>query len=86
MAERRQVGVRYCGGCNPRYDRVAAARWLAEQCPQADFVPARPGLPLTVLLCGCSAQCPRRDDLDGEVLSLWRPEQLEQAARRLQTL
>ena len=23
MADRRQIGVRYCGGCNPRYDRVA---------------------------------------------------------------
>ena len=23
MADKRQIGVRYCGGCNPRYDRVA---------------------------------------------------------------
>ena len=23
MADNCQIGVRYCGGCNPRYDRVA---------------------------------------------------------------
>ena len=26
MADRRQIGVRYCGGCNPRYDRVALVK------------------------------------------------------------
>ena len=86
MADRPTVGVRYCGGCNPRYDRVAAVRNLEVRCPHIRLLPAGPGQGLVLLVCGCSAQCPRRDDLDGEVLSLWRPEQLEQAARRLQTL
>ena len=86
MAERPVVGVRYCGGCNPRYDRVAALRALSGQCPGVEFAPAAPGQQLTLLLCGCSAQCARRDDLTGEVLTLWSPEQFSRAAHRLQSL
>lgn len=54
-----EVGVRYCGGCNPRYDRVALARRLEAACPFARFSPARPGSDWDVLvvLCGCSACC-----------------------------
>ena len=80
------VGVRYCGGCNPRYDRVAAVRRLEEQCPNVRFLPAGPGQELTLLVCGCSAQCAGREDLDGAVLTLWSPEQFDQAAGRLQAL
>lgn len=31
------VGVRYCGGCNPRFDRVAGVEALARACPSAGF-------------------------------------------------
>ena len=53
------VGVKYCGGCNPRYDRVAFVRALAERCPEARFVPAWPGERYDRLLvvCGCHARC-----------------------------
>ena len=37
------VGIKYCGGCNPRYDRVAAARRLEAAFPGLTFTPARPG-------------------------------------------
>ena len=33
MGEGRAIGVRYCGGCNPRYDRTAAVRTLKELLP-----------------------------------------------------
>ena len=82
------VGLRYCGGCNPRFDRVALVRELVRRFPQAAFSPAQPGSRYAAVLavCGCSAQCAGREDLDGEVLVLWSPEQFDQAARRLQTL
>ena len=37
------VGVRYCGGCNPRFDRVAGVEALTRACPSADFRAAEPG-------------------------------------------
>ena len=53
MADRPTVGVRYCGGCNPRYDRVAAVRNLEARCPHIRLLPAGPGQGLVLLVCGC---------------------------------
>ena len=44
------VGVRYCGGCNPRFDRVAGVEALARACPSAGFRAAEPGQEYGVLL------------------------------------
>ena len=43
MDSRTEIGVRYCGGCNPRYDRVALVRRLEGLLPGMALVPARPG-------------------------------------------
>ena len=53
------VGIKYCGGCNPRYDRVAFAAALAAACPEVSWVPAWPGesYDRLAVLCGCSARC-----------------------------
>jgi len=61
-----RVGVRYCGGCNPRYDRVAALERLRRRHPEATFFTAAPGVPMDLLLvvCGCSACCASVSDLD----------------------
>ena len=63
MKDKPTVGVRYCGGCNPRYDRVAAVRELERRFSWVRFVPAgaeetRQAL---VVLCGCTARCAAAD-------------------------
>jgi hypothetical protein len=65
------VGIRYCGGCNSRYDRVAAVKALEYSFPQVSFVPADSRQELTLLICGCSSQCVYRGDLTGECLYLY---------------
>lgn len=57
------MGVRYCGGCNPRYDRVAAARELERRFPWVRFVPAgtEETWQTVVVLCGCTARCAAAD-------------------------
>ena len=67
MAEPVKVGVRYCGGCNPRFDRVAGVRRLEDACPWAAFEGARPGVCYTLLLIvgGCTACCPSQEGLEG---------------------
>ena len=67
MAERMRVGLRYCGGCNPRFDRVAAVGRLAAACPQAALEPAEPGRMYDLLLIvgGCSACCADQTGLVG---------------------
>ena len=67
MAEPVAVGVRYCGGCNPRFDRVAEVRRLEAACPWAAFEGARPGVCYDLLLIvgGCTACCPSQEGLEG---------------------
>ena len=80
------VGVKYCGGCNPRYDRVAAARRLEEAFPALTFSSARPGACYDALLvlCGCTARCADLTGLEGkQVLVLCAPSDEERAARVL---
>ena len=57
--ENHEIGVRYCGGCNPMYDRVSVVRRLEKLLPELSFVPAQPGKPYTAVLIvnGCPTAC-----------------------------
>lgn len=58
--EGKTVIVKFCGGCNPKYDRVAyweeiktragdAVTWVAADFPRPDGM---------LLICGCHSVCP----------------------------
>lgn len=83
MAERQVVGLRYCGGCNPRYDRVAAVERLKARLPAVELRPAAPGQKLALVVCGCSARCADVSDLDCGLVWLCAEAQLEEAAGQL---
>lgn len=57
--------MRYCGGCNPRYNRVAVIQRLEKKLPDISFVPAKEGQNYDALvLCqGCPVQCALVDGL-----------------------
>ncbi len=65
MKDETGIGLRYCGGCNPRYDRVAAAKKLMGFFPDLTFCPAEPGVPYAAVLviCGCPSRCAGVQDL-----------------------
>ena len=54
-----KVGIKYCGGCNPRFDRVAAVNRLKTEFPKAEFVTASlyPDCDIVLVVCGCFAAC-----------------------------
>lgn len=85
MAAERIIGLRYCGGCNPWYDRVAAVERLRALHPELRFVPARPGrrYPAVLVVCGCPARCADVSGLEGTLVWLCGSEQLEEAAQAL---
>lgn len=57
---RKRIAVYYCGGCNPRYDRVGAVRALAGQFPGLTFtLPDEPPCDGCLAVCGCTAGCAR---------------------------
>lgn len=54
----KRIAVYYCGGCNPRYDRVGAVRALAAQLPALRFVPPDGAACAGALaVCGCAVGC-----------------------------
>ena len=82
------IGIRYCGGCNPRYDRVALAGKLAASFPELAF---RSGLTdsdcLAVLVfCGCPVRCALRPEelRDPRLIPISSPEDLPLARERLE--
>lgn len=54
----KRVAVYYCGGCNPRYDRVGAVRALMMQFPKLTFtLPDELPYDGRLAACGCTAGC-----------------------------
>ena len=45
-----KCGVRFCGGCNPQYDRGKAFEEIKNQIKDVDFVNAVEGVPHDLLL------------------------------------
>ena len=59
------IGIRYCGGCNPRYDRGAQARRFLQSLTSVRFTMVRPGetYAAILLICGCETACVTVTDL-----------------------
>lgn len=65
MGSKGTVGLRYCGGCNPRFDRTKLVQKLAEAMPEVQFTAAQPGVSYAAVLvvCGCENRCATVSDL-----------------------
>lgn len=64
----RKFGIKFCGGCNPAYDRVELSNtiknrmgdqieWIAVDDPRAEKV---------LIICGCLTQCANVEDIPEE--------------------
>ena len=74
------VGLRYCGGCNPRYDRVALVRELEQEFQGIRFLPSEDHTwyPVELAVCGCAVQCaaPKRLEAGQRTIAICSPEDL----------
>lgn len=59
------IRIKYCGGCNPRYDRAAHVRRLEEQFLQHTLCYTGEEADYVVVVCGCTAACADHADLHG---------------------
>jgi hypothetical protein len=59
MGKALSVGLKYCGGCNPEYDRVALVKHMEEslQGKIAFVSPESKDVSLMVVVEGCSTAC-----------------------------
>ena len=74
-----RIGVKYCGGCNPRYDRTGLV---------AQLINKLGGEGLEWVVCGCTAACAEHQSLNGArgKLVIHAQEQYAAALERLKQL
>jgi hypothetical protein len=76
------IGIKYCGGCNPLYDRVATAKKLEQKLRgKAVFVsPDNEELDLILAVQGCSRACADLSPFQGiSIQAILRPEDASKA-------
>jgi len=59
MSRKHRIGLKYCGGCTPRYDRVQAVRFLRERLKgTVDLVSYEdPDIEGVLVVAGCPTAC-----------------------------
>lgn len=62
MTQRRRVALKYCGGCNPGFDRVEYFRKVQRVAGDSiEWVTLEdPGYGVVLLIQGCQTACPER--------------------------
>jgi 4-hydroxybutyrate CoA-transferase len=83
------VKIKYCGGCNPRYDREAFFRRLAETFPEIIFQSNPEEGPCAgLVICGCDAACADASNCIGSSgrVTVWREDAFESVCRFLKEI
>ena len=67
-----KIRVKYCGGCNPNYDRVALAKQIEERLSgKAALVGAEGnGIALVLAVVGCTIACADLRPFEGQEVRL----------------
>jgi hypothetical protein len=68
----RKIGLKYCGGCSQRYDRVKQVRRIKEELGGTiEFVPPHePGTDFILAVMGCDTACANLHSLEGKQIRL----------------
>ena len=84
-----RIVVKYCGGCNPQYDRVDLVRRVQERCKDiARFIPAGEEVgDALMVIHGCHVQCAETADFSHlPTVSISCPEDISGMIERIQTM
>lgn len=85
-----RVGVKYCGGCNPRYDRTALLERLRRDFPALEIGIHKEGAQpdFALVLAGCPASCVEHGGFNGRLgkMVLESPADYEAVAALLRKL
>ena len=82
-----KCGVRFCGGCNPRYNRREALNVIESRFKEIDFVNAVVGVPHDLLLVigGCTNCCAAYEQFDTktDVMKMWEPAHIDMIEKQI---
>ena len=83
-----KCGVKFCGGCNPHYQRGDAFRKIQADLPEIEFEYAEEGVGYDHLLVigGCTACCPiiEQYTVNGDVLKMWSADHVKNIEEKLE--
>ena len=74
MTKKIKVGIRYCGGCNPRFDRGAMVQRVCRKHPEWEAEVAREerSYDLLLVIGGCPSCCAAYEQFAAKkILKLW---------------
>ena len=81
-------GVKYCGGCNPRYNRTTFFDKVKERCPDVEFQYIQPEVcyDQLIVICGCTSKFADISQIQvtGETFKISEENQLEQLIAKIQ--
>lgn len=83
------IGVKYCGGCNPRYDRAAFLEKVKQLCPEASFFPVweNRNFDAYIVINGCPSACADIKGLFGKsILAFANDYEPEKVAAKLKVI
>ena len=64
----RTIAIKYCGGCNPRFDRAGFVSRLVGRFPELVVVSSDTVEPwLVLVVCGCHSRCASHEHMAGLV-------------------
>ncbi|MEA4813695.1 MAG: hypothetical protein VB112_02135 [Oscillospiraceae bacterium] len=82
-----KIALKFCGGCNPFYDRRAAAEELKRLFPDMEYAsPEDKDCPASLLICGCATACADSTGLPGEIITMCGPADKMGAAATIELL
>lgn len=59
------IGIKFCGGCNPRYDRSDLVSHLKKIAPHHNYKSHSEGFSdVTLVVCGCKRACANLENQD----------------------
>ena len=80
-------GIKYCGGCNPRYNRTQFYEKLKKECPEIEFDYVKPGIMYDhlVVINGCLSRCADISEiqLQGDMFKIADANQFEELIEQL---
>jgi len=71
--------VKYCGGCNPKYDRAKLVQQIEAAMPQIEIIyQTKPIADAALVICGCSTACANKEEAVGTygVFVIWQDRDL----------
>ena len=79
------IGVKYCGGCNPSYERVQAANMIKRHLNQHTFKSFSPDedFDKVLVINGCEKSCAQIDETKYNIVELRSDKDIDQAIRLL---